>query len=262
MSRIRYRLFAAAALLAASFASSADLPFNVGDTYAVGGWQEREEINFNAKGKQTGLMVVWMGVVGAEERDGIDYIWLETRMQEYKTKRNGDRKPKGDIAIMKSLVERSALTDFSNPMQNMRKFGKEIIVQNGDSEPIKMAEGGMMAGMAMNAFGIAVDFQIDYAGIREDVEVPAGNIAAFKIAGTGSAEGKVLIRKIKIESEVESWVSPDVPLAVVKQSTRSTTNGKVTTSEGQLLSYGDTGAESMIDDSAVQEMPSFRIPGL
>ena len=257
-----YRLFVGTLLSLFVASASAGMPFDMAATMSTGGWQEREEITSNQKGKVTASHNVWMGVVGREVRNAVPHLWLEVRMQPFKVNRKGERSPKGEFVIMKTLVEESALNDFTNPMTNMRKFAKEIIVKSGKAQPmrIRMEEGGMMSGMLMKSFGANIDFKINDTGVSETVSVAAGEIDAIKISGTGSVEMKVLIRTIKVESEMESWMSSDIPLGVVKQHIRNITNGKTSTVDSQLLSYGTTGATSMIVDSDIQEMPTFKMP--
>ena len=201
-----------------------------------------------------------MGVVDRTVVDGVPHVWMESRIQAIKVNRKGVRKPKGDLAIMKTLVEESALSDFTNPMDNMRKYAKETIVKTGNGKAIRMREGGLMADMILKAFGANIDFQFSDSGIREEVSVPAGAITAQKFTGSGSVQMKVLFKTIQIESEIETWMSEDIPLGVVKQEIHSTSNGKASTISVQLIRYGTTGATSMIDDADVQEMPGFKLP--
>ena len=253
------RWLSGVALLWVATASYPALAFDMAATMTAGGWQEREEVTTNAKGKVTGVNVVWVGVVGTKVVDGVDHIWLEIRNQEYKQNRKGERKAKGKPMAMKSLIETSALADMNNPSMEMRKFGKEIYMQNGNEAPIRMTEGGMMANMAMQALGAEMDFSFQSTNATESITVPAGTFKADKYLGSGSAQVKALVRTMRVETEIESWMSRDVPLGVVQQKTKNTTNGKVSYVTSTLLSYG-SGATSAIDDSAAQDMP--KLPGL
>jgi len=147
--------------------------FDMAKTMKVGGWAEREDVTVNAKGKETDRAKVWMGVVGEETINGVDHIWLESRIQTVKVNRKGVQKPKGKPAVMKTLIEKSVLGDFTNPIDNMRKFAKEIIIQTGKEKPMRVTGGGIMADSALKAFGTTADFSFDSSGVSETVTVPA-----------------------------------------------------------------------------------------
>ncbi len=234
------------------------LAFDLSASAQVGAWQEREETTRNHKGKVTGVSVVWMGVTQAETIQGVDHLWFEVRSQNFKVNRRGDRKPKGDVAIMKTLVEVSALQNLENPMNNLHKFAKDIVMQQGNSQPIRLTGGGMMAQGMLQAFGSNIDFSYEDTGIDDQIEVPAGTFSARKMLGRGTAEFSIVIRTMRIESETQTWVNADVPLAVVKQETQSSTNGKLSTISSELLRYGDTGAVSMLDHT--QATSAFGMP--
>lgn len=240
----------------------ADMPFDMASTVEVGSWQEREEVTTNHKGKVKSIAVVWMGVVAEEMREGQPHVWLEMRSQNFKEGRGGNRKPKGKPAIMKTLVPVSAFGDVSDPSSNMRKFGKEIIIQTGDQAPMRIREGGAMADMALKSFGGNMDFQFDNTGTQESINVPAGSFDTYKVSGHGSMEMNLIIRKIRVESQSISWFSKNVPMGVVKQETQSSSNGKVTTIKSELLRHGKGDAQSMINDAEVQDMPTIDFPGL
>ena len=234
------------------------LSFDMSKTLEVGGWQEREEITYNTKGKKTNITTVWVGIVAKEEIAGVPHVWMEMRTQTYRENRKGERKPKGDRAIMKTSIEESALTNFDDPFNNMRKFAKDTIIKNGNAKPMRMRAGGMMADMILKAFGASIEFNLAPSGKVETVTTAAGNFSASQFLGSGTVEMQVLIRRVRIDSEIDMWLSEDVPMGVVKQHITNTQGKKVTRIETQLLSHG-TDATSLIDNSEAQDMPGLNI---
>ena len=230
--------------------------FDMAATLNVGGWQEREEVTTNAKGKVTAVNVVWSGIVAQATIDGVPHVWMEMRTQEYKQNRKGKRKKRGDLAIIKMAIPTSALVKFDDPFNNMRMFANDTIIKTGNSKPMRMRGGGMMADMMLKSFGANIDFNLQPSGSVEDIETPAGSFTAHQFIGNGSVEMKVVIRTIKIDSELEMWLSEDVPMGVVKQLITNRQGKKVTNVATQVLAFGD-GATSMIDDAEITEMPGF-----
>ena len=150
--------------------------FDVAKTLEVGRWQEREEITYNAKGKKTNIATVWVGIVAKEQIAGVPHVWMEMRTQTFRENRKGERKPKGDRAIMKTSIEESAFTNFDDPFNNIRMFAKDTIIKNGYAKPMRMRAGGMMADMILKAFGSSIDFNLAPPGKVELVSTSAGTI--------------------------------------------------------------------------------------
>ena len=147
---------------------------------------------------------------------------------------------------MKALIAESALNgDPANLASNLTGYGKEIIIQTGDAQPMRIREGGMFGGMMMQALGIQIDYQFTKLG-NEKVETPAGEFKAEKFAGTGSAEGRILLQKISVQSESEIWMTPDVPFGFARSVSTETVNGKPGSSQSQVTSYGMDGGVSKI----------------
>ena len=254
MYRVRLLLLTLTTLLLPQFAWS----FDMSKTLDVGSWQEREEITYNAKGKKTNIATIWVGIVDKEDIAGVPHVWMEMRTQTYRENRKGERKPKGEQAIMKTSIETSALTDFDDPFNNMRKFAKDTIIKNGNAKPMRMRAGGVMADMILKAFGASVDFTLEPSGKTESINTPAGDFHADQYLGTGSVEMQVLIRRVRVDSEIDMWLSEDVPMGVVKQHITNTQGKKVTRIETQLLAHG-TDATSLIDNAEAQDMPGLNI---
>ncbi len=230
--------------------------FDMAATLDVGGWQEREEITTNNKGKVTAINVIWSGIVDREVIDGVPHVWMEMRTQGYKENRKGERKKRGDLSIMKMAIPESALVKFDDPFNNMRMFANDTVIQTGKEKPMRLRGGGMMADMMLKSFGANIDFKLQPAGTTADVETAAGSFDTYHYTGSGSVDMKVLIRKIHIDSEIEMWLSEAVPMGVVKQNITNTQGKKVTQVAVSLLAYGD-GATSMINDADIMEMPGF-----
>ena len=241
-------------LVLSATASSESLNFNFVKSTPVGSWQLREDITTDHKGRQT-VSQMRSSLVGEEMRDGEQYYWIEMVIDNFKIKK-GKRKPTGDTAIMKSLVAAGAFNDDpANAVNNLREFGKEIIVQNGDQDPMRMSGAGGMADSLMKAFDAKITYEYEVAG-KEDVSVKAGNFKAQKMMGNGSTEMKVFFKKISVTSTNTAWISSGVPFGLVKSEGESNTNGKKSTHSSELLEYGTSGGVSRITKPP-QDMPEM-----
>lgn len=239
----RFVIRVALVLLAAGTARAAET-FNILASTPVGSWQVRETTMVDEKGKES-VTTMRTSRLEGEKRNGADYTWIEVEMQAYKVK-GTERKPEGKVNVMKLLVKESAFAlDPGNAMSNLAQFGEEIIIQNGDSDPMRISGvGGMMQGM-VDAFGSKVKYDYKPAG-NESVTTPAGTFDCQTMTGKGSADVKVIIKTIHVESENQTWLSKEVPFAVVKMADTSVVNGKTTKSTTILLEHGSSGAKSKI----------------
>lgn len=230
--------------------------FDILQSTPVGSWQIREDIETNKKGKQIGTLVR-TSLVGKESRNGLDYLWIETAIESFKISKKGKRKKQGDRVVMKTLVPMSAFEqDSENVLSNLRGFGEEIIVKNGNEKPMRMTgAGGFREGMMQLA---QVEIKYNYTDLgQETVEVPAGEFTTQKINGSGSVSTKVMFRKMNVESTNTAWISSKVPFGFVKTVGESVVNGKnKTTSESVLLEYSNSGAISEITGE-IQEAPQM-----
>jgi hypothetical protein len=220
-----------------------------------GSWAKREVLTVDHKGRST-VAVMTQKHLGSEQRDGETHYWLETEMHNFKLGRDGERKADGEPVVLKTLVAASALnSDPANAVNNLQGFGKEVIMQSGDQQPMRISGGGSMAGMAMKALGVKVEYQFEEKG-RERVETPGGSFDARRIEGSGSASSKMMFRTIDISSESTMWVSEDVPFGLVRGETREQMNGKPQQSTMTLTEYGRSGASSAIVGTP-QDMPQM-----
>lgn len=257
MKTVLNRLMIVALLFAGSqVAMAKGVSFDLLAGTPVGSWQEREDITTDHKGRQT-VVVSKTSLVGKETRNGKNYYWVEVVMDNYKVKKkSGKRKKQGDTAIMKSLIAEDALkVDPENIMTNLRGFGEEVIVQNGNQKPMRMSGAGGFLGGMMKAFGAEIKIDYTQQG-SESVTVPAGTFSTKKINGAGTTEFKVVFKKTKIETDSTLWVSSKVPFGMVKGESTSFINGKESASTSTLLSYGKSGAESLITEEPT-EMPNL-----
>ncbi len=233
-------------LLALSQAVQADAPsFSVTGATPVGSWAEREERRVDHKGRET-ITILRQAMVDKTELNGETHYWVESETVSYKIDRKGKRKQQGEPTIVKVLIAESAINgDPANLASNLTGFGKEIIMQTGDGQPMRIREGGMLGGMMMKALGIQIDYEFTKLG-DEKVETPAGEFDAEKFAGTGSAEGRILIKKISVQSDSEIWMTPDLPFGFARSVSKETVNGKPESSETTVTSYGMHGGVSKI----------------
>ncbi|MGI9289618.1 MAG: hypothetical protein ACR2P1_29915 [Pseudomonadales bacterium] len=240
--------------IAATAASSEGLDYNFLQATPIGSWQLREDVNIDHKGRQT-VAETRSSLVGEEMRDGEKHYWIEMTMNSFKVKK-GKRKPSGDTVIFKSLVPESVFQDDpANAVNNLRAFGKEMIIQTGDQDPIRMTGAGGMAESMMQAMGTKISYTYNFVG-DEDVTVKAGSFPTRKIQGTGSTEMKVIFKKISVTSSNTAWISDRVPFGMVKAEGESTTNGKKSTHSSELIEYGDSGAVSQITKTP-EELPAM-----
>jgi hypothetical protein len=242
-------------LLSSESAVAKGPSFNMLKVTPSGSWQLREEIVTNHKGKKTGTSIK-SSMLGSEMRDGEKYYWIEMAIDSFKVRKNGKRKKSGDRAIIKSLIPASTLAgDPANVLSNLRGFGTEIIVQNGNEDPMRMSDsGGMLAGI-MQATQAEIVFDFEDKG-KESVSVAAGTFNADKTHGVGSVEMKVIFKKVRVESDTTMWLSSKVPFGTVKTEGTSSLNGKVSTISSELIEYGASGAVSEITKEP-KDMPAM-----
>lgn len=251
---LRNVLVVALLTVAASPASSEVLNFNFLEATPIGSWQLREDTSIDHKGRQT-IALTRSSLVGEETRDGEKHYWIEMQLDTFKVKKD-KRKPKGDTIIFKTLVAESAFNDDpANAVNNVRAFGKEIIMQTGDQDPIRITGAGGMAESMLQAMGTEISYSYDYIG-DEEVTVKAGSFATRKIQGTGATEMKVVFKKISVTSSNTAWLSDQVPFGMVRSEGESITNGKTSTHSSELLEYGDSGAVSQITKTP-EELPAM-----
>ncbi|MGI9232055.1 MAG: hypothetical protein ACR2RD_00355 [Woeseiaceae bacterium] len=93
-----------------------------------------------------------------------------------------------------------------------------------------------------------------------DVTATAGSFPARKIQGTGTAEMKVIFKKISVTSNNTAWLSDQVPFGMVRSEGESITNGKTSTHSSELLEYGESGAVTQITKTPedLPAMPSMK----
>src|SRR5690606_26899461 len=131
-------------------------------------------------------------------------------MESYKL-RKGKRKAQGEPVVMKTLVEASVIgANPENVTANLQKYGKEIIFQPGNGDPMRIVEGGALAQMMMKSLGVSVDYSYREDGTRT-AEVPAGTFTCTVLRGEGTTEMRVVMRKISIQSRIETCTSGQVP---------------------------------------------------
>lgn len=229
--------------------------FNLLSGTPIGSWQLREDLTTDHKGRQTAT-ILRSSMVGKEVRSDEVHYWVEMEMESYKIKKNGSRKKDGDTAIIKALIPRSTFEqDPKNVLTNMRGFGVEVIIQNGDQDPMLISGTGAMADAMAKSMGVEIKFSYDEKG-SETKSVPAGSIACTMFEGSGSVETKVMIRTFRVDSQTKVCLSEKVPFGTVHSETQMTTNGKPSSAISTLLKYGQSGAVSKITKTP-QEMPSM-----
>lgn len=248
-------IFVTCLFAASNFAVAKGVTFDLLAGTPVGSWQEREDVSTNHKGRQT-VTVSKTSLLGKETHNDKNYYWIEVSIDNFKVKKKGARKKQGDTAILKALISEDALKgDPENILTNIRGFAEEIIVQNGDQKPMRISGAGGFFGGMMKAFGPEVKIDYTQQG-SEKVTVPAGTFSTKKINGVGTTKTKIVFKKIKIETDSTAWMSSNVPFGMVKGESTSLINGKENTSTSTLLSYGKSGAKSLITEEPT-EMPSL-----
>jgi len=251
------RLTTLLTMLAVTSTAAFSANYDLAKSTPIGSWQLRQELTTDASGKQQ-LSEIRTSMVGAEKREGVDYVWVEMAIQQFKVKKGVKGNPNGNATIVKVLLEKSLMSGKPEEVfNNMRGMGKEIIMQTGDSEPMKIEEGGMMGGALMQALGMEIDYQFKDAG-SEKLDTPSGKVACKIMEGQGSVTAKIVFKTIRVDSKIKQWLSDDVPFGIVKSEAANTTDGKTSTVEGKLLEFGKSGAVSQIKG----EPKSLEIPGL
>jgi hypothetical protein len=251
---LTFCLFAAAS--ASSFAS--DVSFDFISSSPVGSWQLREQIDTDHKGRQTATLMR-TSMIAKESRNGKPHYWIEVGMDNFKISKKGKRKADGKRVVMKSLVpETTLIGDPANVLTNLRAFAVEVIMQNGDSKPMRMNNAGGLMDGAMKMMNAEIKYDFQSQG-NESVTVKAGKIETQKIRGSGSVDMKVLFKKLHIDSDSTMWISNKIPFGTVKMQGTAVTNGKSSEQLGELLEYGSSGAVSEITEEP-EDMPE--IPNL
>lgn len=229
--------------------SYAALEFNFSKSTPIGSWAIREDISTNHKGKQT-VNVIKTSAVGKEDFDGSPHVWVEMETQAYKIKKD-KRKKKGDKVIMKMLLDTALFSESpANIITNITGHAKTIIIQNGNEDPMLIEQGGALAQVMMQAAGIQIEFDYTEKG-NKSVKVPAGDFNCKLVQGNGTAESKILFKKMKVQSEIESCYTNQVPFGLVQANAKIKTNGKDSTNLTQLIKFGKSGATSAITKEPV-----------
>ena len=248
------RNVAVAGLLAISLNSTAEELFDFAASTPEGSWATKEIRTTDHRGRET-VSVMTQKFLSSENRGGQLHYWLETSIDNY-TMRRGEQRPEGEHMVLKVLVEASAMSaDPANVMNNLQGFGKEIIMQAGDAEPMAMSGAGSLAGAMMQAMGTKVNYDFSVDG-TESVTTQAGTFQARRLRGSGSVETKVMFTRMNVQSESTTWLSEDVPFGVVKGESTDVVNGNEQTSTTTLLQYGTSGATTEIT-KPVKEMPKL-----
>jgi len=231
--------------------------FDMLNSTPVGSWQVREDINTDHKGRQT-VSTIKTTMLGKESRNGQDFYWIEMVMQNYKLKR-GKRKKTGKQAIVKSLMPSTVFdSDPANILTNMRGLGEELIIQNGKEKPMRISgAGGFLSGL-MKGLGAEINYKFTEQG-RENISVAGGSFGTTKIHGVGNTEMKIMLKKIKVESDSTVWIASDVPFGMIKSEGHSTSNGKRSDFVMEMQEYGMSGGTSLITEEP-SDMPSFKNP--
>jgi len=223
-----------------------------------GSWQIREDVDTNAKGKQS-VMVTKTSLVGRAQRNGEPHYWIEMAVDSFKVKKSGQRKKNGSRLVMKSLIPASAFADDpANLMSNLRAFGVETIFQNGNEDPMRITStGGMLEGI-MNAMQANIDYDFKALG-TEQITLSSGTFETKKMQGSGTVDMKILFKKMRVETDSTLWLSNKVPFGMVKAQGTTLTNGKQSSNASVLLEYGASGAVSEITKPVVDmpELPSL-----
>lgn len=254
-------IFAAAAFLFTVLVSQTSLVhagqvnFDLLSSTPTGSWQLREDTSIDHKGRKS-VIQIRSSLLSSEMRQGEKYNWIEMVMDSFKVNKKGDRKKEGEQIVMKTLVAESAMSgDPANVITNMRGFGTEIIMQTGDTDPMRLTGGGGMFSSMMQAMGTEVNYDFSELG-DESVTVAAGDFDTRKVQGSGVTETKVIFKKIRVESESTVWLSKKVPFGIVKSIGTSTTNKKKSSHSSELLEFGMSGATSLITKPP-QDLPNF-----
>ncbi len=235
-------------------AAAGTIDFNFEKSTPVGSWQEREQTMTDEDGKQI-VTVMRISYLGEEERDGELYVWTEMEMNSFKVKKKG-RKPQGDPVFIKVLMKKSVFEgDVANALGNFNDMATEVIMQAGDSQPMRIKGAGSMMGGMTKAIGLKVSYTLTKED-AESVTVPAGTFGCDRYRGQGSSSAKIVFKTIKVESTSTQWISSEVPFGIVKIVSDDMVNGDPQHSETVLTGFGLSGATSKITGEP-QDMPSI-----
>ena len=237
-------------LLSISADVGAEPLFDFSASTPEGSWALREVTTTDHKGRQT-VSIIKQKYLGSEQRQNQVYYWLETEVDNYKLKK-GKRKRDGEHMVLKVLVSKEAMdSDPANVVNNLQGFGQVIIMQTGDSQPMMLTGGGMLAGAALQAMGFEVNYQFTVEG-TETINTAAGQFKARRVAGTGSSSAKILFKKFEVKSQSVMWFSEEVPFGIVQSESTDLINGKEQRSQTVLIEYARSGAVTEITGKVLQ----------
>jgi hypothetical protein len=240
---IRMLILVCLALQTALSAQAANL--NLLKSTPVGSWQLRRELHTDDRGKQT-IQETRTSLLGKEKRDGVDHVWIEMVTESFNVRKGEKGKQEGEPVIIKVLMEEKLLGGKPEDIiNNMRGLGKEIIMQQGNAEPILIEEGGALGNAMMQAVGAEIKYDFKELA-KENVETPAGKFNSKVIEGSGTTEIKIVFRTMRINGTSKQWMSDKVPFSIVKMESSSETGGKVSKVQGEVVEFGMSGAVSRI----------------
>ena len=237
-------------MLSISANAGAEPFFDFSASTPEGSWALREVTTTDHKGRQT-ILVITQKFLGSEQRQGQTYYWLESEMDNYKLKK-GKRKREGEHVVLKVLVSKEAMSsDPANVINNLQGFGQEIIMQTGDSQPLMISGGGILAGATLKAMGVEVKYQFTVEG-TETIATAAGTFKTKRVAGKGNTSARILFKKIEMQSQSVLWISKKVPFGIVQSESTDIINGKEERSKTVLLEYARSGAETAITGEVIK----------
>lgn len=250
------RLFSALLVLLCVSGVRADVPFDLLAATPPGSWQRQESVSTDSDGRQV-LAVIETALLREERRNGVDYVWVQTEVQPYRLTAAGGREPDGDRTVMQTLLERRVLAAGTfGGLDNLRRFGSEVIYQVGEATPTRVVGAGQIAATIASLSGANTTPVLTPLG-SEAVTTTAGRFDTRRLGSQFSSKGQLLGQSLSVDVQGTVWLSPAVPFGFVKSTSTELTNGIASSTRAELVAYGTAGAVSKISGTPTQlEIPA------
>ncbi|MFU8817663.1 MAG: hypothetical protein ACNA7W_20135 [Pseudomonadales bacterium] len=249
------RWFPALLMLLCMSGVRADVPFDLLAATPPGSWQRQESVSTDDAGRQV-LAVIETALLAEEQRNGVDFVWVQTEIQPYRLTTAGEREPYGDRTVMQTLLQRRVLAAGTfGGLDNLRRFGSEVIYQVGEATPMRVVGAGQIAATIAGLTGANTTPVLTPLG-SESLKTAAGRFDTTRLGSQFRSQGQLLGQSLSVDVQGSVWLSPVVPFGLVQSHSTEVTNGIASSTRTELVAYGSAGAVSKISGAPTH----FEIP--
>jgi hypothetical protein len=243
------------ALLIGAGTARADVPFDLLAATPPGSWQRQESVTTDSAGDRI-LTVIETALLQEAQHRGIPHVWVQTEVNTFQLGAAGQREPVGERTVVQALVERRVLAAGAfGGMDNLRRFGKEIIYQVGAQQATRVSGAGQLAATLAAMTGANTTPVLTPLG-AETLATSAGRFETHRLGSQFRSSGQMLGQTVSIDVQGTVWLSPAVPFGFVRSDSIESINGVASSTRAELVAYGRSGASSKITGST----RDFEIP--